>query len=144
LLKRRSGEIMDSVSPYGRLNETAGFLPGDVLIVEDDLIIALDLQETLTGLGVKEVRTANSVAMALALIGDRAPSFVLLDLDLGDGSSLEVATRLDELGVPFAFFTGYGLDAAFLGRFAGRPALDKPYSREELEILLKGWSAKRA
>jgi CheY-like chemotaxis protein len=137
---------MDSVSPSGRVNvnEATGLLPGDVLLVEDDLIIALDLQETLAGLGVKEVRAANSVAMAMALIGDRVPSFVLLDLDLGNGSSLAVATRLDDLGVPFAFFTGYGLDAAILGRFADRPRLSKPYSREELELLLKGWSAMRA
>lgn len=135
---------MDSVSPSGRLDKAAGFLPGDILIVEDDPIIALDLEETLIDLGVENVRTANSVALALALIDERAPSFVLLDLDLGGGSSLEVATRLDDLGVPFAFFTGYGLDAAILGRFAERPALAKPYSREELELLLKGWSPKRA
>ncbi len=49
--------------------------PDDVLIVKDDAIIALDLQKTILGFGVKTVRTAASVATALEMIADRAPDF---------------------------------------------------------------------
>jgi hypothetical protein len=57
-------------------------LPQDVLIVEDDPIIALDFEDTILGLGVKTVRTAAGVARALQMIADRAPDFALLDVSL--------------------------------------------------------------
>ena len=57
-------------------------LPDDVLIVEDDPIIALDFEDTVLGFGVKTVRTAASVARALEMIADRAPDFALLDVGL--------------------------------------------------------------
>ena len=63
-------------------------LPNDVLIVEDDAIIALDFEDTLLGFGVKTVRTAGSVARAMRLIDDRAPDFALLDVGLAGGKSL--------------------------------------------------------
>ena len=53
-----AGEIMEPASPDG-------MLPNDVLIVEDDPIIALDFEDTILGFGVKTVRTAASVARAL-------------------------------------------------------------------------------
>ena len=55
-------------------------MPNDVLIVEDDPIIALDFEDTILGFGVKAVRTAGSVAKALKMIADRAPDFALLDI----------------------------------------------------------------
>ena len=55
-------------------------LPDDVLIVEDDAIIALDFEDTILGFGVKTVRSAASVAKALEMIADRAPDFALLDM----------------------------------------------------------------
>ena len=57
-------------------------LPSDLLLVEDDPIIALDFEDTILGLGVKTVRTAAGVARALQLIADRAPDFALLDVSL--------------------------------------------------------------
>ena len=47
-------------------------LPNDVLIVEDDPLIALDFEGTILGFGVKSVRSAASVAKALEMIADRA------------------------------------------------------------------------
>ena len=59
-------EIMEPACPDG-----SSTLPDDVLIVEDDAIIALDFEDTILGFGVKTVRTAASVARALELIADR-------------------------------------------------------------------------
>ena len=50
-------------------------MPNDVLIVEDDPIIALDFEDTILGFGVKTVRTAGNVAKALDMIADRAAGF---------------------------------------------------------------------
>src|SRR4030095_5186065 len=57
-------------------------LPNDVLIVEDDPIIALDFEDTVLGFGVKTVRTAANVAKALDMIADRPPGLEVLDVSL--------------------------------------------------------------
>ena len=97
-------------------------MPDDVLIVEDDPIIALDFEDTILGFGVKTVRTAGSVAQALDMIADRAPDFALLDVGLIREKSFAVAERLEALKIPFAFVTGYGADAGIAGsiRATGR------------------------
>ncbi|MEN3289494.1 MAG: hypothetical protein V7634_3794, partial [Bradyrhizobium sp.] len=69
-------------------------LPNDILVVEDDPIIALDFEDTLLGFGVKTVRTAASVARALELIEQRLPEFALLDVGLIREKSFAVAERL--------------------------------------------------
>ena len=95
--------------------------PEDVLLVEDDLIIALDFEETILGFGVKTVRIAESVSRALEMIADRAPDFALLDVGLVREKSFAVAERLDELQIPFAFVTGYGADVGLPAAYAHTP-----------------------
>ena len=115
-------------------------LPEDVLIVEDDPIIALDFEDTILGFGVKTVRTAASVVKALEMIAARAPDFALLDVGLVREKSFAIAERLDALGVPFAFVTGYGASGTFPPAFTGKPALPKPCSSDALEAVLKRWA----
>ena len=122
---------MASALPDGQCS-----LPGDVLIVEDDPIIALDFEDTILGLGVKTVRSAGSVARALQLIAERAPDFALLDVGLVREKSFAIAERLDALRIPFAFVTGYGADK-LPEVFADRPRLAKPYSTQALKAALK-------
>jgi CheY-like chemotaxis protein len=111
-------------------------MPGDVLIVEDDPIIALDFEDTILGFGVKQVRTAASVARALEMIADRAPDFALLDVGLVREKSFAIAERLEALKIPFAFVTGYGAPGTFPAAFAHKPKLPKPYSSDALQALL--------
>src|SRR5258708_31092069 len=86
-------------------------LPNDVLIVEDDAIIALDFEDTILGFGVTTVRTEGNVARALDMIAERAPDFALLDVGLVREKSFAIAERLDALKIPYVFVTGYGADA---------------------------------
>jgi CheY-like chemotaxis protein len=86
-------------------------LPEDVLIVEDDPIIALDFEDTILGFGVKTVRTTASVVKALKMIAARAADFALLDVGLVHEKSFAIAERLAALKIPFAFVTGYGAPA---------------------------------
>jgi CheY-like chemotaxis protein len=112
-------------------------MPSYVLIVEDDPIIALDVEDTIFGFGVKTIRTAASVARALQMIADRAPDFVLLDVELFHEKSFAVAERLDTLKIPFVFVTGYGADIHLPDTFTGRPRLPKPFSAEALQAALR-------
>ena len=112
-------------------------MPNDVLIVEDDPIIAIDFEDTVLGFGVKAVRTAPTVARALDMIADRPPDFALLDVSLIREKSFAVAERLQALEIPFAFVTGYGADARLPTAFAAKARLPKPYSTDALQALLK-------
>jgi CheY-like chemotaxis protein len=112
-------------------------LPNDVLLVEDDPIIALDFEDTILGLGVKTVRTAAGVARALQMIADRAPDFALLDVSLVREKSFAIAARLDALKIPFAFVTGYSSEVRLPEAFMGRPRLLKPCSTDALETVLR-------
>lgn len=110
-------------------------LPDDVLVVEDNIIIALDAEECLISLGVKRVRTAARVKAALNEINIKLPDYALLDVDLNDETSLPVAAVLQDAGVPFAFTTGYGDFADCPERFSAIPRLSKPYTSETLGAL---------
>ncbi len=120
---------MEPASPDG--------MPEDVLIVEDDPLLALDFEDTILGFGVKTVRTAGNVARALQLIADRTPDFALLNVGLVREKSFAIAERLDALKIPFAFVTGYGADVRLPAAFAAKPRLSKPYSPDALETLLR-------
>ena len=111
--------------------------PNDVLIVEDDPIIALDFEDTILGFGVKTVRSAGNVAAALAAIAARQPDFALLDVALAREKSFAVAERLDALKIPYVFVTGYGGDASVPAAFADRPRLGKPCTADELQAALR-------
>ena len=121
----------------------SGGVPGDVLIVEDHPIIALDFEDTVLRLGVKTVRTASSVSRALQLIDERAPDFVLLDIGLVREKSFAVAERLEALGIPFAFVTGYSTDVALPATLAKKPRLPKPCTSDALEAVLRSAVAAR-
>jgi CheY-like chemotaxis protein len=111
-------------------------MPDDVLIVEDDPIIALDFEDTILGFGVKMVRTAGSVTRALEIIADRAPDFALLDIGLVREKSFAIAERLEAMEIPFAFVTGYGADIRLPAAFAQKPRLPKPCAADALASVL--------
>ena len=131
--------LLDEIMKPATADGTAA-LPDDGVIVEDDPIIALDFEDTILGFGVKTVRTAGSVAMALKMIADRAPDFALLDVGLVREKSFAIAERLDVLKIPFVFVTGYGPDVRLPAALAGKPRLPKPYSTAALRAILKGRS----
>ena len=122
--------------------EPASFdrMPEDVLIVEDDPIIALDFEDTILGFGVKTIRTAGNVAKALEMIAERAPDFALLDVGLVREKSFAIAERLAALKIPFVFVTGYGVDVRLPTAVADRPRLPKPCSTQALNAALRARS----
>lgn len=115
--------------------------PEDVLIVEDDPIIAIDFEDRLLGFGVAGVRTVGSVTKALEAIAKRTPDFALLDVELIRETSFAIAERLVALKVPFVFVTGYGAEARIPPALAGQPRLQKPCSSDALEAALQARGA---
>jgi light-regulated signal transduction histidine kinase (bacteriophytochrome)/CheY-like chemotaxis protein len=111
-------------------------MPKDVLLLEDTMIIALDAEDMLRQLGVESVRAASNASQALKEIAARVPDFALLDVNLGQETSFAVAERLTELGVPFAFATGYGDQMVFPSALADTPKLRKPYNLKDMKAVL--------
>lgn len=105
---------------------------GHALIVEDNMIAALDAADILKQAGAATVHTASAVADALALL-DRYPiGFALLDVNLGDGTSLPVAERLAADGVLFILVTGYGDASRVLDGYPPARVISKPFTEETL------------
>lgn len=111
-------------------------LAGTALVVEDNIIIALDAEEMLQELGAERVETAASVREALQLIEMSTPGFALLDLNLGSETSLPVAQRLRELGVSVIFATGYGDNHSIPPNLRDIPVVDKPFTIASLRAAL--------
>jgi CheY-like chemotaxis protein len=102
-----------------------------------DAIIALGIEDTIRGFGVKTVRTAASVAKALAMIADRAPDFALLDIGLIGEKSFAIAERLQALKISFIFLTAYGAEVRLPAAFEDKPRLAKPCLSDALRALLE-------
>lgn len=90
-----------------------------VLLVEDEVMIAWDIEQTLTAAGMRVLGPASSVGRALRLIEEERPDAAILDLNLRGELVTPVARRLREMGVPFVLATAHnhlrGGDAEFLG-----------------------------
>ena len=115
-----------------------GRLTGEALLVEDNMLIALDGEDMLTELGAERVETASTAKAALSYLETATPTFALLDLNLGDGTSIPVAERLRALGVPFIFATGYGSDSRLPPELDGASIVAKPYTAQMISRALKG------
>lgn len=78
-----------------------------VLLVEDEMMIAWDIEQTLTAAGMRVLGPAASVDSALALIRRQRPDAAILDLNLRGELVTPVARRLRQMGVPFVLATAY-------------------------------------
>lgn len=104
----------------------------DVLLVEDQSLIAMDTEELLVTLGAKKVTVSASVATALNAIASRPPQVAVLDLNLGASTSEDVARELGRLGIPYIFATGYRDGVNIPTGFSEVPVVRKPVSSDTL------------
>lgn len=76
-----------------------------ILLVEDEALIAMDLEDELTDRGF-EVMYAPTVARAQKMIAEGRPSVAILDMHLKSETTFMLAVELREQGVPFVFLSG--------------------------------------
>lgn len=114
-----------------------------VLMVEDQLLIAMDVETMLAREGAASVETASSVKEALDALTVLTPDVAILDINLGNGSSLPVAHVLIERGIPFVFATGYGETSLIPAAMGDVPIVRKPYDLTSLVTALTSAMAGR-
>lgn len=102
------------------------------LIVEDEMFVAMLLEDMLHELGYKVAGMASRVATALPLVETLDFEFAILDVNLAGEMSFPVADMLASKGVPYLFSTGYGRQG-IVEAHAGRPVLGKPFSSGDLQ-----------
>lgn len=107
-----------------------------VLLVEDNIIFALDLEDMLRHLGVASVVACSRVATAIEAIDTREIDFCILDIDLGAETSLPVARRLRSDGIVFVFASDCDDPPILTQEFSDISILAKPYTMENLRLIL--------
>lgn len=108
-----------------------------ILIVEDEMMIALYLEDLITDQGHQPVGPAMRLEQAVALASAETLDAALLDVNLGDAKSFPCAEILRERGVPILFLTGYGA-AGLPDEWKSSPTLEKPFEPHHLASALKG------
>jgi CheY-like chemotaxis protein len=102
-----------------------------ILVVEDQAILALGIGDLIASLGYRMVGPATSLAQALSLLETNSVHGALLDRDLGGESSDPLAHELQRRGVPFGWVTG-----ARSAPGSSAPILRKPFTATEMQRLL--------
>ncbi|MEW5873156.1 MAG: response regulator [Chloroflexota bacterium] len=112
-----------------------------LMIVEDEYLIALDLQMQLRRLGYEVCELAASGEDALRIAQQEGPELVLMDLNLagsmdGLAAGQELAARY---GIPVAFISGYADQdtLAQIGRFSPLPCMFKPVDGREIHAVIR-------
>lgn len=112
-----------------------------VLVVEDERIVALDLQHTLVDLGYEVIGIAHSGNTAIALASKRCPDVVLMDIRIeGDVDGIETAELLrSRFDVPVVYITAHSDDATLERAKRGAPHgyLVKPIRPAVLRTVLE-------
>jgi len=103
-----------------------------VLIVEDEILIALDIEETLQAFGCDVLGPVATLKQALRIVTLETFDAAVLDVTIRDELSFPVAEKLLERGIPFVLASGYG-QWALPEPMRAHPRLTKPYTTKELE-----------
>ncbi len=129
-------ETPASASPAAPADDRQ-LLSGEVLIVEDNMLIALEAEDLLQSLGASECHLVGTVSKALGVINEHKIGFALLDVNLGHETSEEIAAALQDQGIPFVFATGYGELSPVVASFADAEIIAKPFTKGDLVAAIK-------
>lgn len=123
-------------------------MPGfKVLIVEDDVLVARDLEASLRHLGYEIAAVVYEGGQVLAMIAETAPDLILMDIELSGGQDgIEIAQQIrDRFQIPVVFLTAYS-NSTILERVKTTNPFGyvlKPYEIRVLQIVLELAMARR-
>lgn len=119
-------------------DDPAALAGARVLVVEDEAVVAFDVEYSLRDFGCEVLASVASGAEALALLdgGGPLPDVVVLDINLSDGPAGPLARRLRDAGLPYVVATGYDGEQIADPLLRDVPRLGKPYHAEELRAAL--------
>jgi len=109
-----------------------------LIVIEDEALIAMELERMLQDLGHRVLAVAATVDQALAQLEVHAgdADAVLLDANLRGASAIPIAEALKALGVPFILASGYAREELERFGFQDGRVVGKPYSARDLATAL--------
>jgi len=108
----------------------------NILIVEDEPLIAMMLEDFLLSLGHEVRATCDNVTDALQAVRDEQFDLAILDVNLKGESVWPVASALRGLDIPFILASGGHVDPP-PAEFASVPMIDKPYTIDRVTPALE-------
>jgi DNA-binding response OmpR family regulator len=113
------------------MNQTANSRPL-VLVLEDEALIALNVQDELQDAGYAVAGPFSTCSAALEWLQTTTPDMAILDTTLKDGPCREIALELSRREVPFLIYSGYQEDRQLLSEFDHITWIEKPVPPEVL------------
>jgi CheY-like chemotaxis protein len=107
-----------------------------VLVVEDEMMVSMLIEDYLADLGCEVAGPAATLEEAMSMAEQAKFDAAVLDLNLAGDRTFPVADKLVEMGVPFAFATGYG-QGGLRDQDQHRPVLQKPFVYEDLQAVVE-------
>ena len=113
-----------------------------VLVLEDEALIALNVQDELQDAGYEVAGPFSTCSAALEWLQTTTPDMAILDATLKDGPCREIALELSRREVPFLIYSGYQEDRQLLSEFDHITWIEKPVASavlvQECQQLLVG------
>jgi DNA-binding response OmpR family regulator len=103
-----------------------------VLVLEDEALIALNVQDELQDAGYAVAGPFSTCSAALEWLQTTTPDMAILDATLKDGPCREIAVELSRRQVPFLIYSGYQEDRQLLSEFDHITWIEKPVPSEVL------------
>ncbi|MER9355619.1 response regulator [Mesorhizobium sp. M0514] len=101
-----------------------------VVVLEDEALIALDVEQSLCDAGFNVLAVLSSCSEALEWLQSNSPDVAVLDVELNDGNCEAVARLLHERNIPFVVHSGSAFDGSYYdpifqnGTWVSKPAGD--------------------
>lgn len=112
-----------------------------VLVVEDEVIVAIELGEVLRDMGFRDVRVAHNLRRAEQEIAAALPDVAILDVNLGAGErTIGLGLKLAEKGTRIVFASGYN-KSELAAEIQSFDFVEKPVSSDDIRAKLKAMLA---
>ncbi|MEL6503424.1 MAG: response regulator [Pseudomonadota bacterium] len=109
-----------------------------ILLVEDDPLIALDMEMQFEEANCKVVAKAHCSEKAVSFLDAVRPDFAVLDYNLRDGTSQAVAEKLKQMDIPFCFVTARCEAELRAQAVPDAPVLSKPFDIKAVKRVMEG------
>lgn len=107
-----------------------------MLVVEDELLVALGLEVSLQELGCTVIGPASSLAAAMLAAAHETVDAAILDINLAGERVFPAAEILHDRGIPFMFCSGQAVPGQMPQFFTEAPRVPKPYTRGDIASAL--------
>ena len=107
-----------------------------ILIVEDEILIAMDLEDMVVEMGGRAIASAHNIQTAIKMAETIEADAAILDVDVAGQLVFPVADILAARGIPFLFNTGHSAEDVLRARYASAPICRKPTLPRQLKKAL--------